>query len=66
MLSQTNVHWLAINKLDLLTAHNKCLRIIHVGCFHGLVAEPKSDDSAVDTFLKKVHSDGVTTMSSET
>ena len=41
------------------TLHNIPLRIIHVGCFHGLVTEPKSDDGAVDAFLKKVHSDGV-------
>jgi hypothetical protein len=32
MLSQPNVHWLAINKLDLLTAHNRCLRIITQMC----------------------------------
>jgi hypothetical protein len=39
MLSQTNVHWLAINKLDLVTAHNRCLRIISHRHFDPLVTQ---------------------------
>jgi hypothetical protein len=41
MLSQTNVHWLAINKLDLVTAHNRCLRIITLRCMYGNVSQPE-------------------------
>ena len=43
MLSQTNVHWLAINKLDLVTAHNRCLRIISFSRLYGHVPEEELD-----------------------
>jgi hypothetical protein len=59
MLSQTNVHWLAINKLDLVTAHNRCLRIIQLRCFHRFVTEPQSDDRPIHALLKKIHGNGV-------
>ena len=47
MLSQTNVHWLAINKLDLLTAHNRCLRIIDLSGLDRLMTQPERNQGTI-------------------
>ena len=39
--------------------HGQCCLHVHLGRFHRFVTEPQSDDSAVDAFLKEIHSDGV-------
>ena len=39
--------------------HGECCLHVHLGRFYRFVTEPQSDDRAVDAFLKKVHSDGV-------
>ena len=47
MLSQTNVHRLAINKLDRVTAHNRCLRIIDLSRARAAVPEVLLNDAEV-------------------
>ena len=54
MLSQTNVHRLAISKLDLLTAHIRCLRIIDHGRGHIAVAQEFLNGSDIVAAFKKL------------
>jgi hypothetical protein len=50
MLSQTNMHCLAINKLDLFTAHNRCLRIMQRICGVNEYAEYVGINSEIPWF----------------
>jgi hypothetical protein len=49
-----------------LLFHGKCCLQVHLSCFHGFVTEPQSDDGAINTLLKKIHSNGVAPMSLKT
>ena len=63
MLSQTNVHRLAVNTLDRLTAHIRCLRIIDMGGFNRFMPQVKGDEGWVNSRLQQVHGGRVPPMS---